>query len=672
MFINRVRNTNSRFNKPIYGLSGQFTLSQGIALPYFTCNLDINRAVDELRIAEQFPASLENKWSLNELFQREIDEERIEQEIIRGYLLDPKKIKFFNAITIVLMPKDPKGGILNSFDQVGEVESPPIPWQSTDEQDAAWSEQSDLQVADFGGVQFARIGDQARLRWDEDKILAVAVDGQHRLWALRTFKEGPRYRGGTLQQVESETTIPVIFVLLDPKAGYRNDQEHAQYTIRGIARELFTDLNKNAKKVDKARELVLDDKSITALCVRTLLTGSTAEDSPDLLPLSLIRWQDDQNRFDSGYYLNSLVHLELVVNEMLDLRVPKDPMDSRQVEEFIRSINNSLGVDGEVMYHGRSLSTYYRQDHCDDEGNPQVPFARLPAQYLDSAMNGFTVKFRPWMLKLLLNFKPYTELLSYARANDLITGTFGRFVSQTSKHREAIKQEKTAVDSQWYEREIDDPSKTISGFKDNQWAYKAIFQKAMLRLGRMIEFENRGTERTLGNVDDLLRFFNRLYDEGVLKLDARLPDSTANLWTYIALNASNQKIKVARSVENRIFSLLTLWYYGSRKLELGEVQGVETESPRKLLTFFSAGSNRALYPSCNKAYEDVFEGFNNATFFNAAFGKSAETAKQARKDKAIKAHFTEVFAAGLPAWTWQTQDDDGVEGGGEDVTAVEE
>src|SRR5215813_8085397 len=110
MFINPVRQTNSKFNKPIYGLAGQFTLSQGIALPYFTCNLDINRAVDELRIAEQFPASLENRWSLNELFQREIDEERIEQEIIRGYLLDTKKIKFFNAITIVLMPKDPKGG----------------------------------------------------------------------------------------------------------------------------------------------------------------------------------------------------------------------------------------------------------------------------------------------------------------------------------------------------------------------------------------------------------------------------------------------------------------------------------------------------------------------------------------------------------------------------------
>lgn len=664
MFINPKKKTDSNFNKPIYGLSGKFTLSQGVVLPYFTCNLEIERAVEELRIAEQVPPTLDNKWSLNELFQREIDEDRVKHEIIRGYLLDPRKIKFFNAITIVLMPKKVDGGLLDNFEQADESEIPPIPWSSTDEQDAEWKDYPDMEVANFGGVQLARIGDTARLRWDSERVLAVAVDGQHRLWSLRTFREDPEYRGGTLKIFERETSLPVIFVLLDPKAGYENQQDHNQYTIRGISRELFTDLNKNAKKVDKARELILNDGSITALCVRTLLTEATAEDKPGLLPLSMIRWQDDQNRFDSSYFLNSLVHLELVVKEMLDLKEPSDPMDKKQVETFIKTINSTLGVNGEVKYEGRSLTTYYNEDYCDDEGEPVMPFARLPQQYLTTAVDGFTTKFRPWMVKLLLDFKPYQQLLKYARENDLITGAFGGFVSQTSKHKEAIKQEMNNKDSQWHHREILTPITYIGDMKDDEWAYKAIFQKAMLRLGKKIEVSFKGKDKTLGDVDTYLEFLNRLYDQGILKLGMKLSDGTY-LWTHIALNANNQKIKVARSVENRILGILTLWYYGSRKLEIDSTPSQATESPRRLLNFFAANSSRDNYPDCDTAFKEVHSGFNNNSFF----GKNAEKLNDKKKERLVKEHFTEVFLAGLPRYDWKSTTD--TDDGSEDIGAIE-
>ncbi|BAZ20040.1 hypothetical protein NIES4073_09130 [Kalymmatonema gypsitolerans NIES-4073] len=53
----------ARFNKPLYGLTGIYTLSEGIALPYFLSLIEINRAIDELKIAEQIPASLDTSWS---------------------------------------------------------------------------------------------------------------------------------------------------------------------------------------------------------------------------------------------------------------------------------------------------------------------------------------------------------------------------------------------------------------------------------------------------------------------------------------------------------------------------------------------------------------------------------------------------------------------------------
>jgi hypothetical protein len=643
----------SRFNKPLYGLTGVYTLSEGIALPYFLSLVEINRAIDELKIAEQIPASLDTEWSLKELFQREIDEKRVEEDIVKGYLLDPKKLKFFNAITIVLMPKGADGKIQDTFDDLIKNDPPPIPWDGTDPDDEQWKHPQ-AKFANFGGVQFVSIGLSARLRWDEERVLAVAVDGQHRLWALRTFREDQKFRGGTLRNVEKQTKIPVLFVLLHPSAGYQNVQSEANYSIRGIARELFTDLNKNAKTVDRARELILDDKSINAQCVRILLTERTGEDAKDRLPLSLVRWQDDSNRFDSSYYLNSLVNLDLLVSATLDLKPPHDPMDNKQVQDFIKSINSSLGInEQEVEYKGRSLSKYYSQDYCDEDGEPHTPFARLPENYLDSAIEGFKVNFRPWLSKLLLDFKPYRNLLNYAREYDLIEGTFGRFQAQTSKHKGNIKEQENTKESEWYKREILTHQNAIANMKENQWAFKAIFQKAMVRLGKMVEFESQGKDPNLGNIDDVLRFLDRLYDKGVLKIDEKLSNKSFRLWTFIAINPGNDKIKVAKAVEDRIFSLLCLWYFGSRKNEIDAANRGSILSERKLLNFFSADINKSQWPRCTDAYKALYAGFNT----NAFYGKEHEQMSDDEKKEMVRERFAAVLTAGLPELNTQPPDE---------------
>ncbi|MFB2939341.1 hypothetical protein ACE1B6_29150 [Aerosakkonemataceae cyanobacterium BLCC-F154] len=643
----------ARFNKPLYGLTGTYTLSEGIALPYFLSLIEINRAIDELKIAEQIPASLDTKWSLKELFQREIDEKRVEDDIVKGYLLDPKKLKFFNAITIVLMPKGQDGKIQDTFDDSIAIEPPPIPWDGTDPEDAQWKHQ-DAKIANFNGVQFVSIGLSARLRWDEDRVLAVAVDGQHRLWALRTFREDQKFRGGTLRTVEQQTKIPVIFVLLHHNAGFQNVQSEADYSIRGIARELFTDLNKNAKTVDKARELILDDQSINAQCVRTLVTEKTGEDAKDRLPLSLVRWQDDSNRFDSSYYLNSLVHLDLLVSATLDLKPPRDPMEKKQVMDFIESINSSLGInEQEVEYEGRSLSKYYSEDYCDEDGEPDTPFARLPENYLESAIKGFKVNFRPWLIKLLLDFKPYRNLLLYAREHNLIEGKFGMFQAQTSKHKGIIREQEIARDSDWHKREILAHQTGIATMKEQQWAFKAIFQKAMVRLGRMVEFEYKGKDKNLGNIDNVLSFLDRLYDKGVLKVDTSLSNYPFRLWTFVAINPGNDKIKVAKAVEDRIFYLLCLWYFGSRKIEIDIANGEPILSKRKLLNFFKAEANRTQWPNCNEAYKVLYRGFDT----NAFYGKDHEQLTKERKEEMVRDRFSSLLAAGLPQFDRQLSND---------------
>lgn len=623
------------------------TLAEGISLPYFLCVMPIERAINELKIAEQVPASLEAKWSLKELFQREIDEDRILQDIIKSYLLDSKKLKFFNAITIVLMPKGEDEKIQDRFQDIEEDAPPPIPWDGSDREDAQWNH-SEAKKADFGGVQFVSIGQQARLRWDENKVLAVAVDGQHRLWALRTFREDKKFRGGTLRATEKQTQIPVIFVLLHSKAGFDNTQSQVNHSIRSISRELFTDLNKNAKTVDRARELILDDKSIHARCVRTLLTDSTAQDAQDLLPLSLVRWQDDVNKFDNSYYLNSLVHLDLLVKALLDLKEPSDPMEERQIKTFIKDINQTLGIDGkEVEYEGRTLTQYYEEDCCDEDGNPQTPFSRLPEYYLESAIEGFKENFRPWLIKLLMDFKPYRNLLEYAREKNLIEGTFGQYQAQTAKHKNMLKEQEIAKDSDWFKREIITPQNEIADMKQNQWSFKAIFQKAIVRLGKIVEFDYKGEDNNLGTINDVLSFLDTLYDKKILEVRREIPGLPLSLWTFIALNPGNQKIKVNKAVEDRIFSILLLWYFGTRKLQQDKQQGKSQPTRRELLNFFKAEVNKAQWGGCTDAYKALYKGFDIATFY-PFYGKERDEIAKEKQQKLVREHFSKVLAAGIP------------------------
>jgi hypothetical protein len=645
----------SKFNKPLYGSSGAYTLSEDISLPYFMSLVEVDRVIDELKIAEQIPAQIDTQWSIKELFQRSIDDKRVENDIVKGYLLDPKKIKFFNAITIILMPKGNDGKVKDEFDDTNHISYPRIPVDSSEcPDDSVWSDPS-VKIDNFGGVQFASCGDSARLRWDEERVLAVAVDGQHRLWALRTFREDVHFRGGTLRLNEKKTKIPIIFVLLHPNVGFQNSQNQSGYSIRGVARELFTDLNKNAKTVDKARELILDDRSINAQCVRTLVTEKTSQDSLKLIPLSLIRWQDDFHKFDTSYYLNSLVHLDLLVSSMLDLKIPNDPTDYKKVTEFIKSINNTLGIDDkEVIHDGRTLSKCYEEDYCDKDGEPETPFIRLPDDYLDSVIQGFKVNFHPWLLKILLEFKPYKELLLYARKNDLIEGDFGKYQSQTKKHQQAIKEEKISRNADWYKQEISRHEEHIFRTKENQWAFKAIFQKAIVKLGKLIQFEYKGKDSNLGNIDDVIIFLNRLYDQDILKLDAKLADDPYSLWSFIALNIGNQKIKATAQVEGRIFAMLRLWYFASRKIELDKANGIEWTSRRKLLNFFSADTQTVHWAGCNDAYETISKSFNIVAFY----GKEHETLTDDKKKKMVRERFSKILWTGLPSSITQQIDTD--------------
>ncbi len=631
----------TQFNRPIFGLHGVFTLSPAVRVPYLNASLSLERVIKELKTYDQIPALLEQVWSLEELYQREINYERVIEEIVNAYLLDPDKLKFFNAITIALFPKSPSGALETKFqDYVGNNPTVPVSEVDFDNNFAG----SSVEKSVFGGVQYIRNSFMGRLRWDANRVDAFAIDGQHRLAALRKWYEG---KNSNIQPFEAHTTIPVLFLLLDAKAGFKHPASETT-SMRRIAREIFTDLNKNAKKVDEARELILDDRSLVAKCAREVVTRDTCQDSITELPLSLIRWQDANNRFDQSYFLNSLLNLRQVVELVLNQKPPKDPLERNEVERFIETLDAALGGNEKYVIddQGVRLIDYYLEHFVSKEdGSAERPFLHLPEQFLKVALEQFRRLHKPYLIKLLTELTPYAKILAYARERSLITGLFSQYHAQPGQHQQQLNTELEKKTQNWKKYEIDVHIQQILKIKgdgpkeEDNFAFKVIFQKAIVRLARVIAFEFASQKARLGDIDAVVSYLNAIFALGRLKLSAPLVGHNFLLWTFIATHATSQKIKVTKKVEDSIYYALLLGYYSTMKYraDIAAHRTPETNMT-KLLKYFRAkeasGEKPAvLWPYCGEAVEKLRE-----VFLKSVSGWRPELAKAEKNSAQVLAH----------------------------------
>ena len=86
----------------------QFSFSEGvfdissIPIRYFLTSVPLAVLTRAFRLVEDIPGS--EDWGYDAIFQRDIDEDRVKEELLNDYLLIPEKFKFFNPLTIALLP----------------------------------------------------------------------------------------------------------------------------------------------------------------------------------------------------------------------------------------------------------------------------------------------------------------------------------------------------------------------------------------------------------------------------------------------------------------------------------------------------------------------------------------------------------------------------------------
>ncbi len=234
--------------------------------------------LDNIDLIENIPGS--EKWDVKDLFQRTVDKERVGKSIL-PYLQDNKKVKFFNPLTLVLLPFDSETAQVEK-----ELEYMPV---------SNFSERGhEYEIMEKEG--FYRIAEHSHepafsfIEWNEQKVKVVAIDGQHRLSALKRWKDDPT-RGHEL----SSWSIPVVILAM-----FKDKEEGEAPNILEVVRKTFIYINSTAKEINESRRILLDDESVNCICSQEVIQFAHENDQKTFekmdmsrLPLMFFDWRGE-------------------------------------------------------------------------------------------------------------------------------------------------------------------------------------------------------------------------------------------------------------------------------------------------------------------------------------------------------------------------------------------
>lgn len=470
---------------------GRFNLSGEWSVPYFATTMSMRDAAESLRLVNDFPGNEGMGWKIDELYQRDIDWNRVEHEIV-PYLSSSEEPQFFNSLTIAFMPirenevkpnfegsqwDNPKiDGEFQKRLQVGPISLGY--WNN-------WEKPEDLG---------ARIG---RIQWNTQQVFSVAIDGQHRLAALKLASKN-------FDEKADKTQVPVLLLLLDERVGFRAPKGH---TLIELMRTLFIALNKHAESVSRPRQILLDDRDPMALCVRALIgeriIEGLAELSQGKLPLTLVDWHREQAKIDDGPYLTTILGLDWIVEQTLRTKPLKDYSSYGQVARQLRAISLALNLN----LHKPNSETFIRLRELEKNAiEPFVYSGSWSSKHHDGELGEIVEAFRrTWaqgLVTVLTEFQPYQQLVN-RRKSFTLSPEFTNWYYLLQRRGQGTTQANTEfanfcnqlrtrkskpINPKSFEEELE----AINALKEKNLAFKVAFQRALILA--FIEFVAIGAE----------------------------------------------------------------------------------------------------------------------------------------------------------------------------------
>lgn len=282
----------SEFNKSYFGIAGKIGDGANAQIYYLQTTLKMKELID-IQLIQNLPGS--EKWGIKSLFQRNVDEVRINgDDGLVKYFKNKNKIKYFNPITLVVLPienKTPKTVITKLKEKLDE--------EFNDIKGISYTKENYFRLC----RQKENDGSFGKIEWNSDNCDVVAVDGQHRLTALKKIHQDTKgKKEGSIDSWE----IPVIFLIVSKKeASMKADN------LIEIIRKIFVYINMKAVRINDKREIILNDESIECICVQEIISKFheneiSNEKNPSYPPLYLIDWIGDDK---SHSFLSDKIYL---------------------------------------------------------------------------------------------------------------------------------------------------------------------------------------------------------------------------------------------------------------------------------------------------------------------------------------------------------------------------
>ncbi|MFL3016329.1 MAG: DNA sulfur modification protein DndB [Acidimicrobiales bacterium] len=438
-------------------------------VPYFSFSLNPETAADIFVLASEIPKSDGVGWALEELFQRDIDWKRVDNQLV-PYLRDEVSATFFGSLTIALIPFNPlTRETLDSFDE-WDGWTPPQPHPQAAKTvevgpvSISWWQDWD-DITSNGAIQ-------GSMAWDKKQVMAVAIDGQHRLAAYKQLAEKDR-------AVLKNYRIPVSLLIFDESVGYQApDGEEDGISV---LRELFIDLNKHAKQVSRTRQILLDDSEPHAICVRRILSRRLENDTASLtsgaptLPVSLVDWHSDSAKFDSGPYITTVITLDWAVKTMLG-RPVQDYMRHKSVRTELKNLQVHLDID---------LSAAISRLGQNEENERIFTY---DDESLHTIQDAFGRNLMPSLIKIFRDFSPYSDVISIRENNGSTKMNFSEWDFLRNRDGDKASLELSEFEEKELIRgtskdDFEQKLQDVQDYKsqeDRKLAFAAVFQKAVI------------------------------------------------------------------------------------------------------------------------------------------------------------------------------------------------
>jgi hypothetical protein len=316
------------------------------------------------------------KWDVRDLFQRDVDNDRVTNDII-PYFKDKTKIKYFSPITLILLPtENAKRNIIKKIDY---IEPQVIPNAKEGETEKIYERDGFYKIS-----LWKTDYNLAEIEWNNKKCYLVAIDGQHRLSGLIRWKNTP---GSNF----ADWKIPVVILNI-----LKVDKKKDVASLLEIVRKTFVYINNKSERINRSKAIMLNDEDFASICTQEIIEFTHQNDvkpynqrDNSILPLLFFNWQGkviDKKQITSASSIKSVEEIYTWISEFI---LPKDKLEIVESELGIDDMSPKL----ENWNEGQSLSNQ------DAKG--------VRKQFMDRVF--------PGIKHLLENFTPYNNYIKKSR-----------------------------------------------------------------------------------------------------------------------------------------------------------------------------------------------------------------------------------------------------------------